>query len=212
MTKNFTIRCNCGALEGRVQNLPSDAGTRLVCYCDDCQAFAHYLGADDKLDAHGGTDLYQFSPANLTIDKGKDQLACLKLGPKGILRWYAACCRTPIGNTVPTRHLPHLGLASACIQKDEKTGMLDSLLGPVSLGVFGRFAKGDRANLNAHDKAPLSLILRAIGKLLKRRLRGDHRSTPFFDTETGAPVVTPKVLNETERLALAPGQRTATNP
>lgn len=205
MAVSFTFRCGCGALEGRAENLSSDDGKRLICYCGDCQAFARYLGQDAMLDAHGGTDLCQLSPARLRIDKGLDKLACLRLGPKGILRWYTACCKTPIGNTVPTRHLPHIGLVSACIQTEEDGTTLDELLGPVTEGVFGRFAKGDRSTLDAHDKTPLGLILRAIAKLLKRRLRGDHRSTPFFDAETGQPIATPKVLSEAERQKLVPG-------
>ena len=35
----------------------------MVCYCDDCQAFLHYLGRADLLDALGGTDIVQMAPA-----------------------------------------------------------------------------------------------------------------------------------------------------
>lgn len=202
MPNNFSIRCTCGALQGRTVGLSVDDGPRLVCYCDDCQAFAHFLDrGDDVLNAAGGTDVFQLSPAHLRIDEGGDHLACIRLKPKGLLRWYADCCRTPIGNTLATRHVPFIGLINACIHLDDD-GSLDGLLGPVQGGVHGRFAKGDRSKLRAHDRAPFSLIARSIGKILKRRLRGDHRRSPFFDTRTGNPVVTPRVLSEAERQEL----------
>ncbi len=201
--RTLAIRCSCGALGGRAQDLPSDDGPRLICYCDDCQAFAHFLGrADDILDDHGGTDIFQMSLAHLRIDEGVDHLACMRLKPKGLLRWYTSCCRTPIGATPPTQHLSFLGLNHACIGVGDDRASLDDLLGPIQGGVFGRFAKGDRSGLRAHRGAPVSLIVQNIGKILKRGLRGDHKHTPFFDSGTGKPVATPTVLGDTERQRL----------
>ena len=40
-------------------NASSTTVNRVVCYCDDCQAFLHYLKRADLLDAHGGTDIVQ---------------------------------------------------------------------------------------------------------------------------------------------------------
>jgi len=62
------------------------------------------------LDAQGGTDVVQTRPANLTFTHGQDTLACMRLTPKGLLRWYAACCNTPIGNTVANYRMPFVGL------------------------------------------------------------------------------------------------------
>ena len=45
------------------RNASPEAVNRMVCYCDDCQAFVHYLGHADLLDAHGGTDIVQMAPA-----------------------------------------------------------------------------------------------------------------------------------------------------
>ena len=201
--KDFAIRCSCGALQGSTHGLSSDDGPRLICYCDDCQAFAHFLGrSEDMLDVHGGTDVFQFSPAHLRIEKGAGHLTCMRLKPNGLLRWYADCCRTPIGNTLATRHVPFVGLVNACIHLGDDALSLDGLLGPVETGVFGQFAKGDRTSLGAHDKAPFSLIIATMGKILKRRLRGDHRSSPFFDVSSGQPAAAPKILSEAERRQL----------
>ena len=50
------IRCRCGTLTGYV----SDPGRarRGVCYCRDCQAYAHFLrNTGGILDEKGGTDV-----------------------------------------------------------------------------------------------------------------------------------------------------------
>ena len=56
------------------------AGNHAVCYCDDCQAFAHFLGrAADILDPHGGTEIFQMSPARIALTAGTERLACMRL-------------------------------------------------------------------------------------------------------------------------------------
>jgi hypothetical protein len=140
------------------------------------------------LDAHGGTEVYQISPARLEITDGLEALACMRLTSRGPLRWYARCCHTPIGNTLPTRQIPYVGLVRACMNVSGAS--LDEVLGPVDPGVWARYATGDRSAINAYDGVPLSVLFRVAAKILSWRLRGDHRRSPFFD-EAGAPVVTP---------------------
>ncbi len=194
MTTDVPIRCSCGSLRGVARGVSRSAGNRYVCYCDDCQSFAKYLGrADEILDAHGGTDIFQMSPARLEITEGGNRLACVRLTPKGLFRWYADCCKTPIGNTLPTRQVPVIGLIHSCMNTEGKSR--DETLGPVRAGVNGRYATGDRTEINAHDRAPLSVLFRMSRKLLGWRLRGDHNRSPFFDN-TGAPTVVPRVVNE----------------
>ena len=75
MSADLNIRCACGALRGVAQGVSGTSGNRIVCYCDDCQSFPHFLqDAERTLDAHGGTDIFQMSPAHLKITKGRDQL------------------------------------------------------------------------------------------------------------------------------------------
>src|ERR1700761_5845308 len=96
---NHPLRCSCGKLQGHVSH-PGRAG-RGVCYCRDCRAFAHFLGRPgDILDAQGGTDVMATLPSYVTFTQGKDKLACMSLSERGMLRWYASCCNTPIGNTM----------------------------------------------------------------------------------------------------------------
>jgi hypothetical protein len=44
----------------------------------------------------------------------------------------------------------------------------------------------------------LSGTLRAIGMMLKARIDGSYKHTPFFVLESGVPIVTPKVLSDWE--------------
>lgn len=207
MSADLAIRCRCGKLEGRLRDASPGAGRRVTCYCDDCQAFQHALGqADTVLDAHGGTDIYQVTPAKLELTRGLEQLACLRLTPRGTLRWYAACCNTPIGNTLATPALPFVGLVTACLQSDAG---LDATIGPPGRGVFGRYARGDRAEIAAHDAAPLALYADFLLRVLGRRLRGDHQRSPFFDPATGRPRAEPWVLDATELAAIRKQTRRA---
>ena len=49
MAKAMELHCRCGEVVGRVENAAPQKVNRVVCYCDDCQAFAHQLGRADLL-------------------------------------------------------------------------------------------------------------------------------------------------------------------
>jgi Family of unknown function (DUF6151) len=96
-----SISCHCGKLKGTLNR--NQEVNRCVCYCADCQAFARFLKREhDILDEMGGTSIIQTIPANVTFTEGTEHLTCMRLTTNGLLRWYAACCNTPIGNTPPT--------------------------------------------------------------------------------------------------------------
>jgi hypothetical protein len=44
---NHPIRCSCGVLKGTVSK--TDVVNRCVCYCTDCQAFAHFLKRNTEI-------------------------------------------------------------------------------------------------------------------------------------------------------------------
>ena len=191
---DLPLACACGTVRGVAHGVSPRAGNRLICYCHYCQRFVEELGcADDVLDAHGGTDIFQISPAQIEITAGRERLACLRLTRRGVLRWYAACCDTPIGNTLPTPKIPFVGLIHSFLDPGSRT--LDEMLGPVLAGVNGKSARGDRKEIDAHDTAPLRVLLRVYGKLFAWRLRGDHKRSPFFDSR-GAPVAEPQRMYE----------------
>lgn len=198
MPTNLQVSCTCGALQGVARQVSATNKNHVVCYCDDCQLFTHYLGQADKtLDPHGGTDILQMSPAHLRIDKGADQIACLRLRPKGIYRWYVECCKTPIGNTLPTGKVPYLGLVTAVLLRSLSEQEQENAMGPVQLRVHTRFAKGNVTGRECHERIPLSGLFPLAGKLIRWRLQGGLVPSSFFN-ENGEPVSEPHVLDESE--------------
>jgi hypothetical protein len=181
-----------------------DAGNHAICYCDDCQAFARFLGRDDILDEHGGTEIFQTTPARVKLTSGVANLRCMRLSEKGMHRWYAACCRTPVGNTLGAARLPFVGLIHSFIGDATDGRSRDEVLGPVIERGHGRRAIGGKPP-GASETASLRFVLRAVRKLLWGLFTGEHRPSPFFDLATGKPVVVPEVLGHDERARLAHG-------
>jgi hypothetical protein len=201
------LQCRCGTIKGSVEH-PRSAN-RAVCYCKDCQAFAHYLGRPgDVLDERGGSDVIQVLPRLVTFSAGVEALACLRLTPKGLLRWYAGCCRTPIGNTAATPKLSFIGLVHNCL---EGTGgeSLDSAFGPVGAWVNTQSAQGDPKPESRGIGTTFSWFLRTV---LKARCNGDYRRTPFFRADTGLPIVVPKILSGEEHATVMSCVRNAAPP
>jgi len=198
MATDLPIRCFCGSFEGLAVGISPAVGNHVVCHCDDCQTYQHALGqAERVLDAHGGTAIFQLSPARLRLTSGRSRLACLRLKPGGLIRWYADCCNTSLGNTLATRGLPFVGIVEACLATGSDAETLGRTLGPAK-GVHGRHAIGERDDLEVHPTAPPSMLLRLAGRFIGWRLRGDHRRSPLFDAATGRPVVAPRVLTDAE--------------
>lgn len=198
METDLPLKCACGTLQGTVSGVSPRTVGRLLCYCDDCQAFARWLGAADRaLDEHGGTDITQVSQATVRFVAGAEQLAAIRLTPTGMIRWYAACCRTPVGNTMGSPAAPFVGLISTFVDHAGDGRIRDEVFGPIRGRGFGRFAKGP---VDAPDRPPLRFLARAVLLLLRWRLRGDHRQSAFFPA--GAPRVVPEVLSLEAREAL----------
>ena len=102
------LACRCGQVEGQID--PRRVHARASCYCRDCRAFARWLGSAGLLDSAGGTDILAMAPDALQITRGFEKMACMSLGPRGLLRWYASCCRTPLGNVLRDPKLYYLGV------------------------------------------------------------------------------------------------------
>jgi len=84
MSQDVELGCRCGEIHGWVRSVSPGAVNRVVCYCDDCQAFLHHLGRADLFDAHGGTDVVQVPPRDVTFDRGAERTVGLRLTPKGL--------------------------------------------------------------------------------------------------------------------------------
>jgi Family of unknown function (DUF6151) len=197
---NHSIQCNCGKLKGTLDR--TSEVNRCVCYCMDCQAFARFLNREhDILDGMGGTSIIQTIPANITFTEGIENLVCMRLTTNGLLRWYAACCNTPIGNTPPTLNPSFIGLIHNCLSSDRMS--LDSAFAPVRMYVNTQSAilhGSSSANGENQPKSTggLSGTLRVLGMVLKARLDGRYKQNPFFVVKSGIPIATPKVLSDEE--------------
>jgi hypothetical protein len=190
---NHPLRCRCGTLRGHVSH--PERVSRGVCYCRDCQAFAHFLGSPaDTLDEMGGTDVIATLPQYVTFTQGTEALTCMSLTYKGMLRWYASCCNTPIGNTPRDFRVSHVGLVHTCLEDPPRS--LDDAFGPVRMRVNTKSAKGKP---KAMTMSTIASVLRFMAGLIGARLNGSYRSTPFFAPDTGLPVAPPRVLTSDER-------------
>jgi hypothetical protein len=192
----IALRCRCGKLRGQVDD--RRVAARAVCYCKDCQAYGHFL-ATSVLDAQGGTEVAATLPAAVRFDAGLEHLACMSLSPKGLYRWYASCCRTPIGNTPRDRRTSYVGLVRACL--DAPDAELARALGPPRC----RVETGSATAPVASSGLSTAWAVCRIGLMLvKARLGGGYRDNPFFQAHTDEPVKPVQVLSLEERKALTP--------
>jgi hypothetical protein len=168
----------------------------VVCYCDDCQAFARWLGSKPILDAYGGTDIYQLPPAHVRITAGADELRCVRLGEKGTYRFYTACCRTPIGNMAGPR-VAFIGLIHSFMDHVADGRPREDVLGPPAY-VHGRYAIGQPPHPVPRAIAPAFLAKMAL-RILGWSLRGKQQPSAFFEAGTGRVRAPLQVLSPAER-------------
>jgi hypothetical protein len=191
---NHRLQCQCGAIRGHIA-LPATTA-RVICYCKDCQAFARYLGhAGSILDAKGGTDIVATLPSHVRFEQGLDALVCVSLSEAGLLRWYASCCRTPIGNTPRDRKIHYVGLIHSCLAQQS----LDSSFGEARLHLNTKSARG---SVSATPVGTTLAMLRLMRSIVPARLTRRYLENPFFHPASGEPMKQPQVLSAAEASAL----------
>jgi hypothetical protein len=171
-------------------------GTRVLCYCVDCQTAARALGAEEILGPGSGTDLWQTTPDRLQIDAGAAHLAILRLSPRGLFRWYAACCDTPLCNTLPRLGFPFLGV----ILRDRAAA--DEALGPVFAHV-GTAGARPRGSAPAEDRRFQAAGMRVLQRAFAAFASGRSRTHPLRGPD-GTALAPIRVLSRTERTAARP--------
>jgi hypothetical protein len=183
------LNCKCGSVSGYVRDgTPSN---HLRCYCSDCQAFGRFFGPDSAvLDRKGGTEIVQVSQSRVQIERGLDQLACMRLSPKGLLRWYARCCNTPIGNTLANPRVSVIGLIHTCLD----AATLERNFGSSTADVNTNAAIGPG---KPTQHGLLSTVSKVLVMILTDRITGRYRKSQFF-SEAGKPVVEPRILSSDE--------------
>ena len=192
---NHPLRCRCGTLQGHVAE-PHKAMGRGVCYCKDCQAFARFLERTDDsvLNELGGTEIVATLPRHVHFTHGLEALACMSLSEKGLLRWYASCCNTPIGNTPRDFKISYAGLIHSCLAR--RAPSLQDSFGPVRMVLQTKSAKGQ---VKSTPMSNFVTLLRIMKSVIATRISGGYRRNPFFVEDSGTPIRQPRVLTKAER-------------
>lgn len=165
------VNCRCGKVHLTIQT--GGPGKHLKCYCKYCQGFARHFGEGQRLlDTRGGTSVFQLSPHRVEIAKGTDELAWFKLSEKGVMRWYANCCGTPLLNTLETPKLPLISLLTGNVHGVE--------LGPVKYHSSVENAAPGAVLSPAGRVALAGIVLGFLGRVIAARLSGNWRKNPFF--------------------------------
>ena len=196
MSSDLSFACACGAVTGTLTDVGPAEGDHVICHCTDCQDLTHYLGqANRVLDAQGGTSLYQSRCARMRIDSGRERLACVHLTDKPTLRWYAACCRLPLFNTVANGKFPFITIQLAACDPAAR-----EVVGPSRGHIYTQDATGDASHLPQMSIA--TLMRRFFVRMIKDIVSGDRRRAALFDAKTLEPIAKPHRLTGEEKLGL----------
>jgi len=189
------IQCECGKFRAELTQFPRNTPGRLICYCDDCQTYLHYLKRGDLLDKNGGSEIIPAYPADVNILAGREFVKCTRLSPNGMFRFSTSCCNTPIANTDPKRAWAGF-LRRMYTSKDPNK--LDEALGPVKSSIMGKYAKGQPPP-GTPQTFDFKGMVTVVPFILKGIVLGKAKRSPFF--ENGEAIVAPKVLSLAERTA-----------
>ena len=184
------VRCFCGKVNGVLKIVKKDL-FYAQCFCCDCQNYAKHLESEDKiLDQYGASSLIQTYPKYLTLLEGKEHINCVQIKEKGLLRWYANCCNSPLANTMTNPRVPFISISTQVLKfksKEEK----ERLLGPVSVKAFAMYAKGKKPK-NSHDRFPKSYMISMLYFMLRGAITGKFKPHPFF--KDAQPISNPTLL------------------
>lgn len=181
------ITCSCGTFVAQLQDVRPRSGTHLRCHCRDCRAGLRVL--DPTAQPRHGVHIFQTRPSSFKIVAGYEQLACLTLSPRGLLRWHTQCCNTPIANTLRKPGLPFVGVLTEHADPA-------NAFGPVVCDAFRTMRDGTQKTTGS-----FTMVTRLAQRMIADRISGAWRETPFFDVETKQPVVEPRLVSPEEKRA-----------
>jgi hypothetical protein len=189
---DLEISCGCGQLAGVIRNTGPGRGSRIICYCRDCQAAAHHLGHPEALDEWGGTDLFITTPECMEVSAGADKLACFRFSPNAPRRWYTTCCNTHIGNSPQDAAVPFISLNLSCTTPSTR-----AVIGEATRGMVVRDAHGNPPVATKIDGMSRRLVFEVLIRTLLATLRGKRGATPFI--REGKPIAEALMLNREVR-------------
>jgi hypothetical protein len=186
----ISLGCACGQVQGKTEDVNAQSGNRIHCCCADCQKFVMFLEQENKvLDQYGATDIFQIPIAHVHITAGHEHLALMRLTPKGLNRWYAKCCNTPIGNTLGSK-APFIGVIHNFMQHAESRNQ--------EIGKTRGYIHSHSARATVPDALEASFLkitIRVRSKLISWKVKGLNQPSAFFN-QNGRAVAKPEVLNK----------------
>lgn len=195
MSNTIAFRCECGTVSGLVDT--SGVTARGSCYCRDCRAYARFLGRPERmLDDSGGTEVIATTPSRLRVLTGAEQLASVTMTAKGPFRWYAQCCRSPIGNTPRSAKAAYVGIPRCTIAAPDEE--VRGAFGPPGFVFAAESATGP---VRAMPWGLVATVFKVVGNMVGALLSGRWRGNPFF-TADGQPIRAPHQLTADERRPL----------
>lgn len=183
------ISCDCGSFVATLNSFPKNTPGRLVCYCDDCQSYLKKLARIDVLDEYGGTEIIPVYPKEIEIIQGLDKLKCYRLTEHGIYRWATSCCNSPIANTSPG--FPWAGILHTAYTSHNPTAL--SELGEIKSRIYGKYAL-DGAPFKISKKISFRDMLVVMPFIVKGKVLGMHKNSPFFGSDNTTPICVPEIL------------------
>ncbi|WP_306045596.1 DUF6151 family protein [Nioella sp. MMSF_3534] len=178
---DIPFACRCGTVTGILHDVRPQEGTHVVCHCNSCARAMRLSGLGDS--AAGGVDLWQTTPDRIEIATGADRLIPVQLSPKGLFRWTAQCCDTPMINTFGSPALPFAGILTGNLSDPAP-------LGPVIAHGFVTGPNGKQRHQNGGR-----VIWRFVKRTVAAKLGRRGRQTPFFNADgspINAPVLAPR--------------------
>ncbi|WP_281181494.1 DUF6151 family protein [Veronia pacifica] len=120
---------------------------------------------------------------------GQEHVHCVRLSPKGMYRWFTACCHTPLANSIPG--FPFVGVFDHVFNDKQA---LSNTAGPVLGAVHTRRAVGPIPE-SMKERHELTLIAGTLKKLLRWKLHGLTHPNPFHK-KGGQALALPEILSQ----------------
>ena len=191
------FQCVCGSLTGRLHDIDPSVGDHLICHCSDCLAFARYLDCAERVpNDQEGIELFQTRVSRMSITSGKENLSCVHLTEKRMLRWFTRCCRTPLFHTLETGWVPFVTTHVAILNPENRAAAIGEPRGHTHI-------RNPPAGVDKFREVSMfSVMAFFFVRMCKDLLSGAFRRAELFEPTTLKPVVQPIRLSQKERMAL----------
>ena len=179
------------------------AGTRVRCFCGDCQTAARLHDRDeDVLTPAGGSDIWHTTPDRISFDTGAEALKISRLSPRGAYRWYAGCCGTLMLSTARNLKLPFVSIPL----RQPELAQVNSMLGPVRCLAFAASAR-DHPEAPAGNKGVYPTAIRMMLRAALAWFSGRAKISPLRQPD-GTPIAPVEVITLEARKAAKPDHLT----